>query len=40
MMFKFEKSSDTYLLLLVTFGYGLIGFLDDYIKVVKKEISV
>lgn len=37
MMFKFEKSSDTYLLLLVTFGYGLIGFLDDYIKVVKKR---
>ncbi|MEI4831123.1 MULTISPECIES: phospho-N-acetylmuramoyl-pentapeptide-transferase [Bacillus] len=37
MMFKFQKSAETYLLLLVTFGYGLIGFLDDYIKVVKKR---
>lgn len=37
MMFKFQKSPETYLLLLVTFGYGLIGFLDDYIKVVKKR---
>ncbi|ENQ3079394.1 phospho-N-acetylmuramoyl-pentapeptide-transferase [Bacillus sp. WLY-B-L8] len=37
MMFKFQKGAEMYLLLLVTFGYGLIGFLDDYIKVVKKR---
>lgn len=37
MMFKFQQGANMYLLLLVTFGYGLIGFLDDYIKVVKKR---
>lgn len=28
---------DMYILILATFGFGLIGFLDDYIKVVKKR---
>jgi len=28
---------DMYVLLLSTFGFGLIGFIDDYIKVVKKR---
>lgn len=32
-----ELNTEAYLLLLVTFGYGLIGFLDDYIKVVMKR---
>ncbi|HET7616778.1 MAG TPA: phospho-N-acetylmuramoyl-pentapeptide-transferase [Bacillales bacterium] len=30
-------SLELYLLLFVTFGYGLIGFLDDYIKVARKR---
>ncbi|WP_085524071.1 phospho-N-acetylmuramoyl-pentapeptide-transferase [Tuberibacillus sp. Marseille-P3662] len=30
-------STSTYLLLLVTVGYGVIGFLDDFIKVVMKR---
>lgn len=30
-------TTDTYLLLFVTVGYGLIGFLDDFIKVVMKR---
>ncbi|MGC4375544.1 phospho-N-acetylmuramoyl-pentapeptide-transferase [Fictibacillus sp. Mic-4] len=33
----FNVSSKTYLLLFVTIGYGLLGFLDDFIKVVKKR---
>lgn len=38
MTFKFSKPSfDTYLLLLVTLGFGLLGFLDDFIKVVMKR---
>ncbi len=38
MAFKFNYlGAEVSLLLLVTFGYGLIGFLDDYIKVVKKR---
>ncbi|MFD1705797.1 phospho-N-acetylmuramoyl-pentapeptide-transferase [Siminovitchia sediminis] len=32
-----EPGSDTYLLILVTFGYGLLGFLDDFIKIVMKR---
>ncbi|TCP29089.1 phospho-N-acetylmuramoyl-pentapeptide-transferase [Scopulibacillus darangshiensis] len=30
-------TTDTYLLLFVTVGYGLIGFLDDFIKIVMKR---
>ncbi|MCR2042895.1 phospho-N-acetylmuramoyl-pentapeptide-transferase [Anaerosalibacter massiliensis] len=30
-------NSDMYILLLSTFGFGLIGFIDDFIKVVKKR---
>ena len=38
MTFKFsEPSFDTYLLLFVTLGFGLLGFLDDFIKVVMKR---
>lgn len=38
MAIKFKHlGAEVSLLLLVTFGYGLIGFLDDYIKVVKKR---
>ena len=38
MAIKFNHlGAEVSLLLLVTFGYGLIGFLDDYIKVVKKK---
>ncbi len=38
MAIKFNNlGAEVSLLLLVTFGYGLIGFLDDYIKVVKKR---
>ncbi|WP_110929330.1 phospho-N-acetylmuramoyl-pentapeptide-transferase [Bacillus massiliglaciei] len=38
MTFKFsEPSTETYLLLLVTLGFGLLGFLDDFIKVVMKR---
>lgn len=29
--------SNTYVLILATLGFGLIGFIDDYIKVVKKR---
>jgi len=32
-----EPTVQTYLLLLVTIGYGLLGFLDDFIKVVMKR---
>ncbi len=32
-----EPGSETYLLLLVTFGYGLLGFLDDFIKIALKR---
>jgi phospho-N-acetylmuramoyl-pentapeptide-transferase len=32
-----ERSFELYLLLFVTLGYGLVGFLDDYIKVVLKR---
>lgn len=32
-----EKNSTLFLLLLLTFGYGLIGFLDDFIKIFKKR---
>ena len=38
MTFKFSQPSfETYLLLLVTLGFGLLGFLDDFIKVVMKR---
>lgn len=30
-------NKDTYVLLISTFGFGLIGFVDDYIKVVKRR---
>lgn len=30
-------SKDTLILLFATFGFGLIGFIDDYIKIVKKR---
>ena len=30
-------NKDMYILLIATFGFGLIGFIDDYIKVVKKR---
>ncbi len=30
-------SAEMFLLLFVTIGYGLLGFLDDYIKVVMKR---
>ncbi|MGE6258656.1 phospho-N-acetylmuramoyl-pentapeptide-transferase [Heyndrickxia sporothermodurans] len=33
----FEPTVKTYLLLLVTVGFGLLGFLDDFIKVVLKR---
>ncbi|MHC0037261.1 phospho-N-acetylmuramoyl-pentapeptide-transferase [Pseudoneobacillus sp. C159] len=32
-----EPTAKTYLLLIVTFGFGLLGFLDDFIKVVMKR---
>jgi phospho-N-acetylmuramoyl-pentapeptide-transferase len=32
-----DRSWDVLLLLIVTLGYGLVGFLDDYIKVVMKR---
>ena len=32
-----DPSTDTYLLLLVTIGFGLLGFLDDFIKIVMKR---
>ena len=32
-----EPTVKTYLLILVTFGFGLLGFLDDFIKVALKE---
>lgn len=34
---SFEQAQTIVALLLVTLGYGLIGFIDDYIKVVKKR---
>lgn len=38
MTYKFlGMKTETYLLLLVTVGYGIVGFLDDFIKVVKKR---
>ncbi|MFJ7976303.1 phospho-N-acetylmuramoyl-pentapeptide-transferase [Peribacillus sp. JNUCC 23] len=38
MVFKFsEPSIEIYLLLLVMIGFGLLGFLDDFIKVVMKR---
>ena len=30
-------TKDMYVLLLSTFGFGFIGFIDDYIKVVKRR---
>ncbi|HJV31614.1 MAG TPA: phospho-N-acetylmuramoyl-pentapeptide-transferase, partial [Bacillales bacterium] len=32
-----EPTVKTYLLLLVTFGFGILGFLDDFIKVAMKR---
>jgi phospho-N-acetylmuramoyl-pentapeptide-transferase len=36
-LFFVEKDSTLFLLLLLTCGYGLIGFLDDFIKIHKKR---
>ncbi len=36
-LFFLKGSTDSLAVVLVTLGYGLIGFLDDYIKVVKKR---
>lgn len=36
-LFIARENLVTYVLLLFTLGYGLIGFIDDYIKVVKKR---
>jgi len=36
-VFIAKDSLVTYVLLLFTLGYGLIGFIDDYIKIVKKR---
>ncbi|MDN4073537.1 phospho-N-acetylmuramoyl-pentapeptide-transferase [Fictibacillus terranigra] len=33
----FGMKTETYMLLLVTVGYGIVGFLDDFIKVAKKR---
>lgn len=33
----FERTAHTYMLLFVTVGYGLLGFIDDFIKVVMKR---
>lgn len=33
----FERTAQTYLLLFVTISYGLLGFVDDFIKVVMKR---
>ena len=30
-------NTDMYILLIATFGFGLIGFIDDYVKIVKKR---
>lgn len=38
MTYKYtEPGTDTYLLLLVVFGFGLLGFLDDFIKIALKR---
>ena len=39
-VFFVDKSNPIILLLFVTIGFGLIGFIDDYIIVVKKTIKV
>jgi len=36
-VFVAKDSLVTYVLLLFTLGYGLIGFIDDYIKIIKKR---
>ncbi|NLT96125.1 MAG: phospho-N-acetylmuramoyl-pentapeptide-transferase [Clostridia bacterium] len=36
-VFIAKGSMVTYVLLLFTFGYGIIGFIDDFIKIVKKR---
>lgn len=36
-LFFVKDNSDAIVVLLITVGYGLVGFLDDYIKVVKKR---
>ncbi|MDQ0299039.1 phospho-N-acetylmuramoyl-pentapeptide-transferase [Salibacterium salarium] len=35
--FVLEWSTETFLLLLVTIGFGFLGFLDDFIKITKKR---
>ncbi len=30
-------NSDMYILLISTFGFGLIGFIDDYMKIINKR---
>ncbi|MFZ5944151.1 MAG: phospho-N-acetylmuramoyl-pentapeptide-transferase [Bacillota bacterium] len=36
-VFVAQESLITYVLLIFTLGYGLIGFIDDYIKIIKKR---
>ena len=36
-LFFVKDNPDAIVVLLITVGYGLVGFLDDYIKVVKKR---
>lgn len=36
-VFFFERLSDLFFLLFATLGYGILGFMDDYIKVVMKR---
>lgn len=36
-LFFVKDNHDAIVVLLITVGYGLVGFLDDYIKVVKKR---
>lgn len=36
-VFFLNKNYDAIVVLLVTIGYGIVGFIDDYIKVVKKR---
>ena len=38
-LFFFKGNKDGIAVLFVTIGYGIIGFIDDYIKVVKKLIE-
>ena len=39
-LFFVKDNPDAIVVLLITVGYGLVGFLDDYIKVVKKRLGL